>query len=321
VRRPDASNVRLPREPFRGTTRELGWQRLSHGLYWPVEKPKEIAETLRAWALVLPEDAAFTHLTAVKMYGWWQSAEVPHPLFAAVGPDTPVPHRSSLCVSRHRNPPPVVVIDGVRLTSPPETMLALARDLSVLDLVVLGDSALRLGHCTIDELKAVAAQRRRGAPRLREVIPLLDERSESAWESIMRVLHRAADIPVEPQREIFDHMGKFVARVDLWLVGTRRVHEYDGGGHRDAAVHKRDLVREGKLVRDDWQRVGFVASQLLSDGALIIAGADRLLGRAWDPRRLQRWEALLNQSLLRPSGRARVLARWSRSMHYAATAN
>jgi hypothetical protein len=35
----------------------------------------------------------------------------------------------------------------------------------------------------------------------------------------------AADIPVEPQHEIFDEYGRFVARVDLLIKGTRRIHE------------------------------------------------------------------------------------------------
>jgi hypothetical protein len=35
----------------------------------------------------------------------------------------------------------------------------------------------------------------------------------------MRVLHVAADIPVEPQHEIFDEYGRFVARVDLLIKG------------------------------------------------------------------------------------------------------
>jgi hypothetical protein len=84
-------------------------------------------------------------------------------------------------------------------------MLAAARDLGVLDLVLMADSALRLGHCTIDDLVEAAAQCRRGAPMLRRIIGLLDKRSESPWESVMRVLHLAADIPIEPQHEVFDH--------------------------------------------------------------------------------------------------------------------
>ena len=42
---------------------------------------------------------------------------------------------------------------------------------------------------------------------------MLDPRSESPWESIMRVLHRAADIPVLVQQEINDEFGQFLARL------------------------------------------------------------------------------------------------------------
>jgi hypothetical protein len=141
---------------------------------------------------------------------------------------------------------------GLRITTPAETLLACARDLGILDVVILADSALRQGDVTLIELKIAANQRRRGAPRLRQVIPLLDKRSESAWESVMRVLHVAADIPVEPQHEIVDEYGRFVARVDLLIKGTRRIHEYDGAGHREADTHQKDLKRDRHLILDDW---------------------------------------------------------------------
>ena len=190
-------------------------------------------------------------------------------------------------------------------------MLALARDLEMLDLVILGDSAVRSRHLTVAELVRAAGQRRRGAPRLRQVIPLLDGRSESPWESVLRMLHWTADVPVEPQHEVRDQFGRFVARGDLWVVGTRRLNEYDGEGHRDKDVHRGDLRRERRLVEIEWQRVGFVAAQIIYEAGDIIAGLDRLLGRQWDPRRLARWHALLNQSMLRPAGRARLFARWA----------
>ena len=53
-------------------------------------------------------------------------------------------------------------------------------------------SALHLGHLRLVQLVDVAAQRRRGAPRRRAVLPLLDGRSESAWESVLRLLHHGA---------------------------------------------------------------------------------------------------------------------------------
>jgi hypothetical protein len=205
------------------------------------------------------------------------------------------------------------MINGIRAASAAETLLAAARHLSVLDLVILADSALHFGACSMDALCATAGQRRHGAPRLRAVIPLLDKRSESPWESVLRLLHVAAEVNVDPQKEIYDDWGRFVARVDLRVIGTRRIHEYDGEVHRDRDVHRADLARERRLVEINWQRVGFTSPQLRYESASIIAGLDRLLGRSWDPRRLARWNALLDDSLLRASGRARAMRQWRRA--------
>lgn len=224
------------------------------------------------------------------------------------------PERRGLLICRHPRPVPAEAFKGLRITTSAETLLAAARDLGLLDLVILGDSALHLEHCTLEELQLTAAQRRRGAPQLRATLPLLDKRSESPWESVMRVLHVAAGIEVEPQKKIYDSFGRFVARADLWLVGTQRIHEYDGDVHRERQVHRNDLTRDRRLIEIDWQRMGYTSPQLLNEGASIIASADRLLGRSWDRKRLARWEALLDDSLFRPAGRLRAMRRWQRAM-------
>jgi very-short-patch-repair endonuclease len=207
-----------------------------------------------------------------------------------------------------------IITDGLKVTTPAETLLACARDLGILDVVIMADCVLRAGEVTLTELKIAANQRRRGAPKLRDVIPLLDKRSESAWESVMRVLHVAAEIPVDVQHEIFDSYGRFVARVDLLVKGTRRIHEYDGAAHREADVHQSDLKRDRNLILDDWQRLGFTSAHLRNEGVAIIKSVETLLGRTWDSRRLQAWEGLLNESMLRRPGRARVLRKWSRAL-------
>jgi hypothetical protein len=51
------------------------------------------------------------------------------------------------------------MINKIRLASAAETLLAAARDLGLLDIVILGDAALHLRDCTIEELQAAAAQR------------------------------------------------------------------------------------------------------------------------------------------------------------------
>ncbi len=234
-----------------------------------------------------------------------------HPIFIAAPETGSYPRRPGVVLSRHRSSVPATSVMGLPVTTAAETLLAACRDLGLLDLVVLGDSALRLKQLTLDELEETATHRRRGVRRLRELIPTLDERSGSPWESIMRVLHRAADIQVEPQMEIIDAGGRVVAHADLGIVGTPRIHEYDGDIHRDRAVHRSDLGRERMIAEQGALRFGYTSVELRNDGGTLIAAVDRALGRTWDPRRLRRWNALLDDSLLGLSGRRRVHQRWS----------
>ncbi len=300
--------------PVHGQAPGRGWHRVSRGLWLPPDDPPTPVDELRAWSVLLPETSAFTHLTAARLYGWWLPSSPPHPVFAAMRRGDPRPRRPGLLVCRHPRSFAFTVRDGVRVTTPAETLLAAARDLGVLDLVVLGDSALRLGHTTVTELEIVAERRRRGAPLLREVIPLLDGRSESAWESMMRVLQGAADIPVQPQRVIHADDGRFLARADFWVVGTRRLHEYDGSDHRTPEVQDADLRRQRLLNAEGWERFGFTARHLLNEAAAIIRETDAVLGRSWDAARLRRWEDLLNASMLRRPGRHRALTHWQRAL-------
>jgi hypothetical protein len=121
--------------------------------------------------------------------------------------------------------------------------------LSVLDMVIMGDSALHLRACTKEDMWAAAAQRRRGAPRLRASIPPLDGRSESPWESMMRMLHFAAEVEVQPQKNTYDDWGRFVARADLWLVGTRRILSTTVRG----TAIERHIARTSR-ANDAWSR-------------------------------------------------------------------
>lgn len=298
-----------PEQAVVGEVRRRSWEQLAHGL-WVPHAGRNRFEDLRAWQLLLPVDAGFTHLTSAAVRGWWLPTPLPYPIFAAMPETGDRFRRPGLIVSRHPHPPDIVVWQGLRVTSAADTLLHAARDLALLDLVVLGDSALRLGQVTISELQRVARLRRRGVRQLRRLIPLLDRRSESAWESVMRVLHQAAGIPVTPQYKIYDEYGDFVARADLRIDGTRRLQEYDGSGHRDKERHRVDLGRERSLLRTRWERAGYTSSDLLTGGAAIIADADRTLGRDFESSQLAAWNAMIAESLHTPAGRARVWRRW-----------
>ena len=302
----------LSNQPVRGRVRRRGWDRLSHGIHLPAQT-RSLVEDLQAWRMVLPRGAAFSHLTAAELRGWWLPAGIVHPVFVAMSNDDSRARRPGLFVCRHTKPFAANLIDGLPVTTPAEILLAAARDLGVLDLVIMADSALRLEHCSVTELLIAARQRRRGAPLLRRVIPMLDPRSESPWESVMRVLHQAAEIPVTPQYEVFDEFGRFIARVDLRIGRTQRAHEYDGAMHREGDVHEQDLAHDRRLLGAGWQRHGFTSRQLLTGGAEVIADADRLLGRVWDARRLAAWRHLVEHSLYGRAGRARAYRQWQRT--------
>lgn len=210
--------------------RRVGTATTLHGMEIPTRGT--IDASLPRWQAVLPPGAAFTHLTAAREHGWWLPP-LPEtlPVLADLQGGGTWPRRAGLRITRHPTPVKARDTGGICLATPAETVLACARDLSLLDLVVVADAALHLRSCTRVELEQVAARRRRGAPLLRQALGLVDARSESAYETLLRLLHVACDVPVEPQHEVYDDHGAFVARGDLWIVGTTTLREYDGADH------------------------------------------------------------------------------------------
>ncbi len=295
--------------PRRGLKGNRQWRTVSHGVQRPVAAAPGPHGDLAAWQLVLPGSGVFTHLTAAGVYGWWLPPlpdEVP--VFAAQAKADPRPRRPGLRVSRHPTVPPAVIRDGLRLAPPEEVLLACARDLGVLDLVVLLDGALRAGDCDAEGVLAVA-RGRPGAPVLRTAVALADHRSESPWESLLRVLHVVCDVPVEPQHTLYDG-GRFVARGDLWIVGTRVFHEYDGAGHLERRQQRKDLRRDRGVSNTGWIRRGYTATEVVHQANLILRDADLSLGRAHRPARVRRWYELLADSLFTPRGTAEICRRW-----------
>jgi hypothetical protein len=179
----------------------------------------------------------------------------------------------------------------------------------LLDLVVLVDAALHAGDCTLDELRALAAQRRRGARLLRRAVERADPRAESAFEVLLRVLHDSCGIDVEPQYEVFDEYGGFVARGDLWLVGTTTLHEYDGADHLTRPRQRKDLARGRRVAGVEWVRRGCTNVEVLHQGVAILREADVAVGRPHRPERIRPWHALLRDSLFTASGTAQFRSR------------
>ena len=289
-----------------------GWARVGHGVHVRGDVADELAHQLRAWGLALPLWSSFTGLTAARLRRWWLPP-LPSdlPLFVASAGAARIA-RPELHVCRHDTIPAWELVDGVRVCGAAETVLACARDLSLLDVVVIGDAALHAGDVSRDELIGIARLRRRGSPLLRRAIPLMTGQAESIYEGLLRMLHVASGVEVVPQYVARTADGAFVARGDLLLAGTRTFHELDGSHHRSRGQHAADLRRDRRLMEAGYQRRGYTSSEVLARPIGILRDADRTIGRVHDPSRIHAWYSLLQESLFTPSGRARLVRRLGR---------
>lgn len=303
--------------PIRGRVRLAGHRRVSHGLYLPTTRQRSLdaewRRDLEAWSLVLPESSVFTHITAARLLGW-QLPNLPEqvPVFAAGHEGVTGPRRYGLVFSRLVASTEPFQVDGFRVDAPEEILLRAARDLGTLDLTIMIDSALRLGHIHVKNMELLLASRRPGVQVLRQAWQLSDARAESAGESLLRLFHRALDIAVVPQVTLYDSNNHELGRADLLVAGTYFVHEYDGAVHRGKSVHRSDLRRDRRLASSPYIRRGYTLDDLLNHALVVMHELDAELGRPHLPARITRWRELIGNSLYSESGRSRVLNRWRR---------
>jgi hypothetical protein len=124
----------------------------------------------------------------------------------------------------------VVELGGLPVTSLARTVVDLGRTLSMDQAVCAGDAAVRAG-CQTEELDVVLAQASGwpGVRKARRAAAFLDGRSESAGESLSRVIFWRLGLPApEPQYEVFDDDGLLVGRSDFGWEAFRTLGEFDG---------------------------------------------------------------------------------------------
>lgn len=307
-------------KPIRGQRRRKGFRRVSHGLFLPVRDDlspdEELRRDLRAWLLLLPDDAVFTHLTGARLRGW-TLPKLPEqvPVFAAVAGDPSRPRRPGLICSRLRRTRQTnETVGGLPVDSSEEILLRCARDLGHLDLVILVVSALRADDVDRKAMEQLLASRRPGVVALRAAWDEANPKLQSPGEVILYLFHRAIDVPVEPQVELFDERGHLIGVADLLVIGTTSVHEYDGAVHRDKVQHRTDLRRERGWSGTGYVRRGYTLDDLLNHSMVVMHEIDRAVGRTHDPERHGQWADLIENSLYSEIGRQRVLNRWHRAM-------
>jgi hypothetical protein len=220
------------------------------GVYVQADVPDSLELRVDAIALVLPPGSAFSHATAARLF------RLPTPTV-----DDTIHVTTARTVSRRRIigvtghvadlDGETVVFRGRTLTSPARTFTDVAACWRLLDLVALGDAAVRRGLVEVaalteraDSSSAVGCQVARRAARL--VVAGVDSPMET-WVRLLLVL---GGLPSpEVNRDVYDEYRGWVARPDLSYPFVRLAIEYQGDVHRTDRSQWQDDIQQTRLLR------------------------------------------------------------------------
>ncbi|NYF17673.1 hypothetical protein HDC37_002518 [Microbacterium sp. AK009] len=191
----------------------------------------------------------------------------------------------------------LVSLDGLVLSSPASTWAMLGRELTVRELVMVGDAFVRIPRdargipqphlqlCSIPQfLRAIEAGSRAGIALLREAVELIRVGSSSPLETEFRLDLHAAGLP-EPDLdvEIRDRRGHLIGITELVFSAFRVVAEVEGDHHRtDRRQWDRDIDKYAAYVALGWEVVR-VTSRHVRGGNAVDRLRDVLLRRGWRP--------------------------------------
>lgn len=253
----------------------------------------------RAFASRMPRHQGFSHLTAVRLF----ALPEPHRLHAdtRLHVSAIAPHRAprmrgirgySLAPQRAAVEGTLLVHDGLRVVSPVDTWCQMAAQLTVDELVTLGDALVRRQRplATIGALDAVLARYSgaRGCTKLVQALPLIRPGTDSAKETELRLAIVRSGLP-EPEvnTTIYDSLGLPIARGDLVFREYKVLVEYDGEHHRlDLRQYANDVDRNERLAEAEWRTIHFNRTHRAARQTAALASLRRALcARGWTPPR------------------------------------
>jgi very-short-patch-repair endonuclease len=242
---------------------------------------KESREERMLGALLLHNDEAFaSHTTAAEHYG----VVVPGSALTHVSVFRDKDRRWAVGIKPHVAPrhTEVVVHQGVRVSGRTRLFIELAAILEFVDLVVAGDSLLKVLHITAAQLRADLARSRdywSGAARY--AAQFVRDEVDSPMETRLRLLIVLAGLP-EPQVniKIRDETGHVIMRFELGYRERRIAIEYEGRQHVDVkATWDQDILRDEEVDAAAWKKVKVTSHGIYVDPAETVYRIWRLLCR------------------------------------------
>lgn len=224
-----------------------------------------------------PGHAFFSHSTAALLWGaplpW--SVERENRIHISVA--APAARLHSRDVLGHRldvAEDEVTDWGGLRLTSAARTWLDLASQLSLADLVAVGDYLIHYRAPLVDRVGIAhvlaRADGQRGVRLARNALTLLSERAESRPESRLRVMIVTSNLPpvVVNHTLVDSETGKQV-RPDFTFQRHHVILEYQGDYHRTKSQWRRDMTRRSRLESQGWKVMELNADDLKNPTELI----------------------------------------------------
>jgi very-short-patch-repair endonuclease len=250
------------------------WRRLFRSVWVHRSVPDTRSIRLAAVRLVLPDRAVACGLTAAWLYGADVRRETDLDVHVSFPKGGRVRGRPGVVVSQETlDPEDIVVIEGLRVTSPVRTAYDTLRLSSGLERLVVADALTALRRTSVEEIGSYfRTHRRRRNVRVGErLVDLIEPRSESPMETRLRTRLVESGLPRPvAQYELRDGAGGFVARLDLAYPEQRVAVEYDGAWHWGQRRH--DDRR-----RDAARALGWIVIVVSADD--VYAGAVQMCGR------------------------------------------
>jgi hypothetical protein len=252
----DARALGLSRRDLDAGVRESRLCRVLHGVYRRADTPDTVEMRIAAAARVLTPMAVYCDRTAAWLHGVdvfdYRELEILPPLDCVVLRGRSRIERGQ-CAGGERDllPEDVMTLGAVRVTTPLRTALDLGCRLRRPEGLVALDLFARHHDVSVDVLvrSLPRYRRRRGVVRLRELVPLVDPRSESPGESRTRLVIHDAGVPAPVPQHWVMHRGEPLFRLDLAWPKHRVAVEYDGEWHEST-----EQQRAADRARRQWLR-------------------------------------------------------------------
>ncbi|MGY2877143.1 hypothetical protein ACVW00_004333 [Marmoricola sp. URHA0025 HA25] len=263
-----------------GAVRNQLVRRVLQGVYLRADQADSVENRAACAALVIAPGSVLRDRTAAWLHGvdvlTHPEHEVMPPLETCVVRfRCPSDRRGVDGGTRDLAPEDIMVIHGVRVTTPLRTALDLGCNLRRRDALAALDQFMCGFGLSREEYAAAAVRffRRRGVVQLRRLIPLADPRAESPRESWTRLEIIDAGLPAPELQFWIEIDGVPTYRLDLAYPRHRIVIEYDGEEFHDRNEGQRQRDRE----RREWLEENGWTVVVVRRGDFTGAGLDRWL--------------------------------------------